>query len=211
MAESFHRVHTPTLRQNRTGDPAKPSVPNARPDVSRGDGGAIPCRTVADTAPLSAIADVELVPLTGEPRPFNDFLTMFPLVLGVIDPFTYESSWALDSFVRIFRHYSAANCRTAFLATADVAGTEQFLGPITDEFMGFADPDRTVVKALELEVLPALVVVRQDGSLMGSAGGWDPEAWRAITEDLSDTMHWSRPTIPGPGDPVAYPGTPAIP
>jgi hypothetical protein len=54
------------------------------------------------------------------------------------------------------------------------------------------------------------VVIRQDGSLLGAAEGWDPPAWHAVAEELTALTSWSRIAIPGPGDPVAYPGTPAL-
>ena len=153
--------------------------------------------------------DVELVSVRGEARPFGNWLTTFPLVLAVVDPYTHESSWILKTVQRIFDNYADGDCRVAFLATADAAGTEQFLGSLADDFLAFVDPDRVVVKSLGLEVLPALVVVRQDGSLLGAAEGWVPEEWRALCEDITQLTSWSRPAIPTPGDPNAYPGTPA--
>jgi hypothetical protein len=154
--------------------------------------------------------DVQLSAVNGQSRPFGEWLTTFPLVLAVVDPYTHESSWILKTVRRIFDTYAGADCRVAFLATADAAGTKQFLGPLCDEFLAYADPDRLVVKSLQLEVLPALVVVRQDGSLLGAAEGWVPEEWRALCEDLTRLTSWSRPTVPAAGDPNAYPGTPAL-
>ena len=154
--------------------------------------------------------DVELASINGESRPFGEWLTTFPLALAVVDPYTHESSWILKTTRRIFENYAGADCRVAYLATADAAGTKQFLGPLADEFLAFADPDRLVVKSLQLEVLPAFVVVRQDASLLGAAEGWVPEEWRALCEDLTRLTSWSRPNIPAVGDPNAYPGTPAL-
>lgn len=154
--------------------------------------------------------DVELASVNGEARPFGEWLTTFPLVLAVVDPYTHESAWILKTVRRVFDNYVGADCRVAFLSTADIAGTKQFLGPLLDEFLAFADPSRTVVKSLELKVLPAFVVVRQDGSLLGAAEGWVPEEWRALCEDLTRLTSWSRPNVPATGDPSSYPGTPAL-
>lgn len=154
--------------------------------------------------------DVEITSVHGESRPFGDWLTTFPMVLAVVDPYTHESAWILKTIRSIFANYSGADCRVAFLSTADSAGTKQFLGPLAEEYLAFADPDRAVVKTLELATLPAFVVVRQDGSLLGAAEGWVPAEWRALCEDLTEMTSWSRPTIPGAGDPSAYPGTPAL-
>jgi hypothetical protein len=176
------------------------------PGSSTTAGGALRFRVVA-TAPS---VDVELASVNGEARPFGNWLTTFPLVLAVVDPYTHESAWILRTVQRIFENYGGGDCRVAFLATADAAGTKQFLGSLADDFLAFADPDRAVVKSLGLGVLPALVVVRQDGSLLGAAEGWVPEEWRALCEDLTRLTSWSRPNIPATGDPGAYPGTPAL-
>ena len=126
---------------------------------------ALPSSTVA-TAPS---IDIDLTDLADETRSLSDWLTTFPLALVVVDPFTYESSWILDTAVRLFGEYAAADVRLAFLVTADVDGTRQFLGPLAAEALAFADPDRNLVRDLELETLPALVTIRQDGQLIGVA------------------------------------------
>jgi hypothetical protein len=94
--------------------------------------------------------------------------------------------------------------------TCDADDARSFLGPYAQEFLTFVDPDRQVVKALDLERLPALVHLRQDRSVAGLAQGWHPEEWRAVTEVLSEAMSWSRPVIPGPRDPAPYEGSPAL-
>ena len=154
-------------------------------------------------------ADLELTPLNGQPQTVEGWVTMFHLVVVVLDPFTYESAWILKTVARILRIYDQADCRVALMVTASPAEARMFLGPMADEFLTFADPDRTAVKALGLERLPALVHLRQDLSIAGVSEGWDPPEWKAITEYLSKAMHWSRPVIPGPGDPAPYEGTPA--
>jgi hypothetical protein len=159
------------------------------------------------TAPDTTI---ELVLSSGESRPLRDWLTMFPLVLAVVDPYTHESAWILESVRRIFAVFRGADCRVAWLVTADADSAKQFLGPLGDEFLTYVDPDRVIVKATGLSVLPALVALRQDGSVLGAAEGWDPHAWRAVTDELSKLTSWSRPVLPVKGDPVAYPGTPAL-
>ena len=156
------------------------------------------------TAPDPSVA---LVAASGESRPLSDWLTTFPLVLAVIDPFTHESAWLLTTVRRIFSNFQGADCRVAWLVTASAAGAEQFLGPLADEFLTYVDPERKLVASLGLTTLPALVVLRQDASLLGTAQGWDPETWRALTSELAQLTSWSKPAIPAKGDPVAYPGT----
>jgi len=167
---------------------------------------ALPSSTVAEAPSI----EIEITDLTGTSRSLSEWLTTFPLALVVVDPFTYESSWILDTARRLFGEYAAADVRLAFLVTADVEGTRRFLGPVVDEALAFADRDRDLVRSLGLETLPALVAIRQDGQLIGSAEGWDPDSWRTVTEQLSELLSWHRPVLPGPGDPLAYPGTAAL-
>jgi len=153
--------------------------------------------------------DLELQPIEGEGRTLEEWLTTFQLAVVVIDPFTHQSAWILETAGKILRTYTGADCRVGWLVTGTPAQAGQFLGPWARELLTFADPDRVVVKALELESLPALVHVRQDHTVLGVAEGWDPEAWREVTTELSKRMSWSRPVIPADGDPAAFPGSPA--
>jgi hypothetical protein len=171
-----------------------------------GNGAALPSAPVATAPPV----DVELGSASGETRPLADWLTTFPLALAVVDPYTHESAWLLDTVARLFRVFRDADCRVAWLVTGSADDAKRFLGPLGDEFLSFCDPDRTFVKALDLVTLPALVVIRQDGSLLGAAEAWEPSAWNAVVEDLTKMTSWSRVSVPGPNDPVAYPGTPAL-
>ncbi len=152
----------------------------------------------------------DLNPVQGDGRPLDSWLTTFPLALVVIDPFTHESSWVLDTARRVMAEYRGSDCRMAWLCLGTDEQCIEFLGPLSEEFLTFADPDRIMVKALELETLPAFVLLRQDGSLLNSAEGWDPDTWREVAESLADLTQWSKPAIPAAGDPVAYPGTPAL-
>ena len=63
---------------------------------------------------------------------------------------------------------------------------------------------------MDLEILPAFVAIRQDGSVIGSAEGWDPRTWREAATSLADITRWSRPEIPAAGDPAPYAGTAAL-
>ena len=155
-----------------------------------------------------APSDLVLDSIRGDGYPLRDWLTSYPLLMVAIDPYTHESAWILETAGRFLRHYRPADIRTCFLATTDDDGCRQFLGPWAEEFLTFADPDRTAVKGLGLDRLPALVHVRSDG-LLQTANGWDPTAWRQIASELAKILSWSRPTIPAPGDPVPYQGTPA--
>ena len=154
---------------------------------------------------------IELHPVGGEARPLSQFLTTFPMAAVVLDPFTHESSWLLDTARRLLGIFSEADVRVAFLVTgAGVDGASRFMGPLTDQILTLADPDRSLVRSLGLETLPAFVAIRQDGSVIGSAEGWDPAAWRGAAAELADMTRWSRPEIPVAGDPAPYAGTAAL-
>jgi hypothetical protein len=156
-----------------------------------------------------APADLELAPLGGKALPLRAWLTTFHLVGAVLDPYTAESAWLLPTVARIFRVYDQADCRVAIVVTCSPDEAEQFLGPYAKEFLTFADPERRFVDAVGLTTLPALVHVRQDLSIAGTAEGWTPDAWRELTDNLSKAMSWTRPVVPAPTDPRPYPGTPA--
>ena len=152
--------------------------------------------------------DPDLNPINGDARPFTDWMTTFPILMGVIDPYTHESSWLLDTFKRVFEHYAGADVRVAWLATGPPEGVKKFLGPYSEEFLTFTDPNGGVAKALGIETVPSLVLVRQDGEIVASAQGWDPKAWSDLVDTLDGLTGWSGLSVPGPKDPAPYQGTP---
>ena len=151
--------------------------------------------------------DLVLHPLNGKETTLADQLKLFHLVVVVLDPFTYESSWLLETSGRILENFAGADCRAAFVVTCDEAGARAFLGPWVERLMVFLDEDRSFTRALGIGELPAFVHVAMDQTIAGKAEGWDPETWRPIAENLAEVMSWSRPTIPKAGDPVPYEGT----
>lgn len=151
-----------------------------------------------------------LRPLHGPARPLSAYLGMFHLVLVVLDPFTNESAWILETAGRVLETFLQADCRVGWLVTATPEECEQFLGPWAKRFITFADPDRSLVKELGLERLPALVHLAQDATLVGAAEGWAPAKWQAITDELAAVLQWTGPNLPGPKDPAPYEGTAAL-
>lgn len=139
----------------------------------------------------------------------GDWLITFHMAAVVLDPYTYESAWVLEPARRILRQFREADCRVAFIVVGNDDEANQFLGPITKEVLTLTDPDRTFVKDAELEQLPAFLHIAQEGSIVGRAEGWDPVAWSDVATRLALRMHWTAPVIPMPGDPVAFPGSPA--
>lgn len=155
--------------------------------------------------------EISLDPLQGEPRPLEDWVTTFHLAVVILDPFTHESSWILDTAARVLDNYSAADVRIGWVVTGcsdDQA--REFMGPLADRYLTFTDPDRGLVKSLELETLPAFIHLDHALNVVGSAEGWNPTEWTSVCKALSKQMHWSTPSLPGAGDPPPYPGSPAL-
>ncbi|MBI2704654.1 MAG: hypothetical protein HYX32_05105 [Actinobacteria bacterium] len=155
-------------------------------------------------------ADTPLTTLGGETAPIESWTTTFHLALMVLDPFELESSWIVNTAVRVLRNFAEADCRAAFLVTCSEPEARQFLGPLVDELLVFVDADRLAVKGLELDRLPAFVHVNINHAIDAKAEGWQPDEWRAVAEELATTMSWRRPEIPLPDDPVPFTGTPAL-
>ena len=135
------------------------------------------------------------------------WLTTFHLASVVIDPYTVESAWLLDTAARVLRSFSGAAVRVNFVITCDADDARAFLGPLADEFLVFLDPDRTVVRALDLTHLPAFVFLLEDGSVGAATEGWDPLAWRAVAGTIAETTAWSKPAIPTQNDPAPFAGS----
>ena len=102
-----------------------------------------------------------------------DQVTMFHLVLVVLDPYTIESSVLLKTAGRILEEFAGADCRAGWLITADEADTSAFLGPWEKKFLTFCDPERKAVQALGIEGLPALIHIGGDLTIIGKAEGWE--------------------------------------
>jgi hypothetical protein len=153
--------------------------------------------------------DVQLTPINGEARSIDEWLTTFQLALVVLDPFTNESAWLLDTSTRVLAHFNGADCRTAIVVTGTADEAKQFLGPWADKFLTFADPDRVAVKAFGLNELPAFLHVRGDRHVAAAAEGWDPHEWREVANSLAKNNSWSAPLIPESADPSPFAGTAA--
>lgn len=165
-------------------------------------------RAVAFSPVVTASLDLDLQPLDGDARPLGDWLTTFPLVPVVLDPFTHESAWLLDTSKRILQHFAGADCRICWILTCSADDAKRFLGPYADEVLAFADEGKIITSTLGVDEAPAFLLLRQDGEVVAKAEGWDPDAWREVAEAVAALTHWSRPAVPAAGDPVPFSGTP---
>lgn len=159
---------------------------------------------------VATALDTSLTTLDGESRPLKEWTTTFHLASIVIDPYTNESAWILETAARILRHFGGAATRVNFIVTASPAEAKQFLGPLAKEFLTFVDPDRVMVRQLGLKSLPAFVFIQGDGSVPSSAEGWNAQEWKAVAAHIAETVQWSAPHIPSAGDPGSFAGSPAL-
>lgn len=155
-------------------------------------------------------AGTTLVALNGESRTIEEWLITFQLLAVVLDPYTYESSWLLDTAGRILENFRGASVRICFIVTCSAEDARGFLGPWADSTLTYVDPERSFVRALGVDELPALVHIHQSRRVAAVAQGWQPEEWRDLLAVVAAERHWSRPVLPAPGDPAPYRGTPAL-
>jgi hypothetical protein len=156
--------------------------------------------------PTTPPPDLVLTPVNGAGRTVSEWTTTFHLVFVAIDPYARESRWLLPTAASVLLTFQEADCRIAWLATADAHKSRSFLGRWADEILTFVDPDRAAVAGFGLERLPAIVHVANDGSLVDAAEGWDPARWREVTKRLAKMMAWLPPTVPLAGDPAPFEG-----
>ena len=52
-----------------------------------------------------SILDVEIQEIEGGKTLFGDSLTTFPMAMVILDPYTLESSWILDTADRVLSHF----------------------------------------------------------------------------------------------------------
>ena len=166
--------------------------------------------SVASASLPNPSQDLVLTPIGREGRTLREWLMMFHLASVVLDPYTNESSWILETAVRIMRQFSGAAVRVNFLMTCDQDDARAFLGPYADEFLVYCDPDRSIVGALGISEVPAFVLIQANGTIPVAAQGWTPDEWKEVANHVATLTAWTKPTIPAPGDPGSFRGTPAL-
>lgn len=160
--------------------------------------------------PSDPPGDLLLTPLGRAGRTVSQWLTTFHLLVIALDPYTNESAWILPTANRITKTFEQADVRVALLVAADERDCRRFLGPIADEVLTFADPDRTAIKAFGFEHLPAIVHLAMDGTIVNAAEGWQPMQWRKVCDHLARHMRWTSPVIPDAKDPGPFEGSLAL-
>jgi hypothetical protein len=169
-----------------------------------------PCLLPSHLVATDPPADLVLTPLGAEARPLGEWLTTFHLATVALDPYTNESAWILPTATRILEELRGSDARVNLLVTAPEDDVRTFLGPLVKRFLVFVDEDRSVVKALGLETLPAFAFIRVDCTVPAAAEGWDPKQWRSVADAIAAATAWQPPDIPVLGDPGPFHGTPAL-
>jgi hypothetical protein len=159
---------------------------------------------VATNPPL----DLLLTPIRGQARPVSAWISMFHVLFVAIDPWAQRSRRILDTADRIFATYDQSDCRVAWLVAGGAADARRHLGTRVDDVLTFLDPDFAAIRAFGLSSLPAVVHLGTDGSVVNAVEGWDPPAWRDLTDHLSKVLDWTHPPIPWPTDPQPFEGAP---
>jgi hypothetical protein len=152
--------------------------------------------------------DLQLTPLKGKPRPVQAWISMFNMLIVALDPWDSRSRAILATVDRIFATYDQSDCRVAFIVASNASDARRHIGTRVDDVLTFLDADFAAIRAFGLSALPAILHLAQDGSIVNAVEGWDPPAWRALTDELSKVLSWTQPPIPLPTDPKPFAGTP---
>ena len=152
--------------------------------------------------------DLVLTPINGAGRPIRGWLTNFHLFVVAVDPGNERSAWLVPTAARILTNFDQADCRVAWLVAGMADDARRLLGRWAKDILTFVDPDLTAIQGFGLESLPSAVHLGMDGQIVNVAEGWDPPAWRKLTQDLARIVSWSHPVIPGPRDPAPFKGAP---
>jgi hypothetical protein len=147
---------------------------------------------------------LELATSKGVSRTLDDWSTMFQLCLVILPDRPEASAW-----IPVARRISAvlgdSDCRIAYVVTGPALIASRILGDDETKVTTFIDPDRTLVKSLGLERLPALVFLQQDTTVGAATEGWDPVEWQAVAKAVAKAMAWSVPDIAPPGEAIPAP------
>ncbi len=147
---------------------------------------------------------LELVTSKGVSRTLDDWSTMFQMCLVILPDRPEASAW-IPVARRIFDVLGDSDCRTAYVVTGTASIAQRILGDEETRQATFVDPDRTLVKSLGLEHLPAFVFLRQDTTVGAATEGWDPAEWQDVARAVAKAMAWSMPDVAPPGEPIPTP------
>ena len=151
-----------------------------------------------------------LLPITsyaGVTRTLDDWATVFNLAVIVL-PDRPEGAAFVPVVERIFATLGDSDVRTIVCVPSTKTIAKRILGDAVDRWLVWLDPDRAFVESLGLERMPAILMLRQDTSLVTAAQGWSPTEWQRVANEIARHEHWTTPLVAGRGDPAPTPGWP---
>src|SRR5262249_40125670 len=150
---------------------------------------------------------LEITSLRGTTRTLDDWTTVFSLALVVL-PDRPEGKVFIPVIDRIFATFGDSDVRTVVCVPTTASVTRRILGNSADKWLVFCDPEKSFVRSLGLDRLPAFVHLRQDTTLVAAAQGWSPTEWQRVADELAKHQHWTAPQVARRGDPPPGPGYP---
>jgi hypothetical protein len=151
-----------------------------------------------------------LLPITsyaGVTRTLDDWATVFNLAVIVL-PDRPEGAAFVPVVERIFATLGDSDVRTIVCVPSTKTIAKRILGAAVDRWLVWLDPDRAFIESLDLERMPAILMLRQDTSLVTAAQGWSPTEWQRVANEIARHEHWTTPLVAGRGDPAPTPGWP---
>ena len=143
---------------------------------------------------------LELSTSKGVTRSLDDWLTMHPLCL-IFLPGRVEGAQWIPVAERIFATFGDADCTCAFVVAGPEEVARRILGLAEEKWMTFVDPAGVLSTGVGLTQLPAFVYLRQDGTVVSAAEGWDPGEWQKVARAVAQSTAWTVPEVRGPDDP----------
>ena len=150
---------------------------------------------------------LQITSYAGVTRTLDDWTTVFNIAVIVL-PDRPEGAAFVPVIDRIYGTFGDSDVRTIVCVPSTKTITKRILGNAVDRWLTWIDPDRALVESLGLERLPALLMLRQDTSLVTAVQGWSPTEWQKTTAEIARKEHWSTPIVTGRGDPAPTPGWP---
>jgi hypothetical protein len=150
---------------------------------------------------------LQITSYKGVTRTLDDWATVFNLAVIVL-PDRPEGAAFVPVVERIFATLGDSDVRTIVCVPSTKTIAKRILGDAVDRWLVWLDPDRAFIESLGLERMPAILMLRQDTSLVTAAQGWSPTEWQRVTNEIARHEHWTTPLVAGRGDPAPTPGWP---
>jgi hypothetical protein len=150
---------------------------------------------------------LQITSYKGVTRTLDDWATVFNLAVIVL-PDRPEGAAFVPVVERIFATLGDSDVRTIVCVPSTKTIAKRILGDAVDRWLVWLDPDRAFVESLGLERIPAILMLRQDTSLVTAAQGWSPTEWQRVANEIARHEHWTTPLVAGRGDPAPTPGWP---